>query len=518
MARVKSPLKVRLEAWNLRRVPFPAIPFVDPFNVDPLRNGSVFAPALRQAEIEAIRKDILCEGYASDLKVWNWVWARRNMGRNLGMGKTALLTYIADQINLDYGKTFFGQPMNWLAIYVPVQPKTRSLSEVAAIALASICNSVRGVSIEQLILARLRRKVLVLNLSGEQAAKMRATSERRFLDEKWLKENGIDVDLLAQNVEAHLLEQHLTPGSARSLANGALLAHLASVNNDPNIVPPKPRLAREAVNLLTNDFARAVNAAGIKQVTLLLDDFYYLVRNTNPGDRDDLVGELRGLAVTGGVAHFSVQQNLFSWIAVMHTQTAPTFRAAWEVRDMHLVAPLQFDAKTSVVLYPLPVNQGAAMLETYLASQRIKKTSDTAFPFTKDALDKIGQIAAEDATTMAGTYEPRSLLLMAHHVTSKALELNVPTPLGPQFVEHVLKGTPIQVATTGDDEGEEPNSEQTFGKDVHCPCGCHEDEEPGDVYDVVAIIEGGSGRVLGYTCRNCNKDIAATALVGLPVK
>jgi hypothetical protein len=64
------------------------------------------------------------------------------MGRNIGMGKTALLTYIADQINRDYGSKFFGRPANWLAIYVPTQPKTKSIAEMAALALVSICNDV----------------------------------------------------------------------------------------------------------------------------------------------------------------------------------------------------------------------------------------------------------------------------------------------------------------------------------------------------------------------------------------
>ncbi|MGO8947066.1 MAG: hypothetical protein ACLQUY_05265 [Ktedonobacterales bacterium] len=107
MSTGKAAFKSTLEAWNLKRVPFPANPFVDPFNIDPLRNGSVFAAELRQEELAAIGKDVLQQGYTNELKRWNWLWARRNMGRNIGMGKTALLTYVADQINRD---KFFSQP------------------------------------------------------------------------------------------------------------------------------------------------------------------------------------------------------------------------------------------------------------------------------------------------------------------------------------------------------------------------------------------------------------------------
>src|SRR5258708_33543138 len=101
MVRSKSPIKTRLENWHLRRVPFPTTPFVDPFNADPLRNGSVFARDLREDEITKIRHDILKEGYASVAKRWNWMWAKKHIGGSLGMGETALLSYIADQIKPD---------------------------------------------------------------------------------------------------------------------------------------------------------------------------------------------------------------------------------------------------------------------------------------------------------------------------------------------------------------------------------------------------------------------------------
>ena len=109
MAKSKSPIKARLEDWHLRRVPFPTTPYVDPFNKDPLRNGSVFAPELREAEIEKIRHVILKHGYASMVKPWSWMWAKKKVGGSLGMGKTALLAHVTDQINQDYRQDAAGR-------------------------------------------------------------------------------------------------------------------------------------------------------------------------------------------------------------------------------------------------------------------------------------------------------------------------------------------------------------------------------------------------------------------------
>ncbi len=57
---------------------------------DPLINGSVFAKDLRERELYQIRHDLLAEGFPQGVRRWNWVWARKNMGNSLGMGKTAL--------------------------------------------------------------------------------------------------------------------------------------------------------------------------------------------------------------------------------------------------------------------------------------------------------------------------------------------------------------------------------------------------------------------------------------------
>jgi hypothetical protein len=174
MASTKSAIKLRLNEWHLKRVPFPAVPFVEYFNEDPLRNGAVFAPELRAEPIERIRNEILRGGFANMVRPWSWIWAKKNMGGNLGMGKTALLTYLTDQINKDYGHSFFNGAAHWLAVYVPVYPKMKSVEEIASVALASMCSSARGMSIERLLLARIRRKAVITAASNHSSRESRA--------------------------------------------------------------------------------------------------------------------------------------------------------------------------------------------------------------------------------------------------------------------------------------------------------------------------------------------------------
>jgi hypothetical protein len=514
MPRTKSPIKARLDEWNLKSVPFPAVPFVDFFNEDPRRNGTVFAPELRADAIERIRHEILKQGFPGLVKPWSWIWARRNMGGNLGMGKTALLTFITNQVNKDYGQTFFGRAAQWIAVYVPIYPTTRSIDEIAALALASICSEARGISVERLLLGCLRRKVAVVNTANRYPAQLRAASEIRFTQDKWLRDNGVDLDTLASDVEHLLRAEGVRQKVAHAVATGTLRDYLAELNGNPELIPPSRGYQDKAQQILLNDMAHVVRASEIGHVTFFVDNFYLLVRATRPADRPALAQRVRDLVVDG--AHVSVRKNLYNWVAVMHTKTAPVFNEAWESCDMHVIAPLSVNAMTSVSLSALPLKYGRAMLEVYLGFQRPARARSQTFPFAPEALDAIVRVASEQGKAAAGMCEPRSLLQAAWEVTSRALLDGAETPIGAAFVEHVLTGAPLPPAVSAaDDEAEVTPSERPMTPAIVCTCPCHADEDT-PAHDVIALTAGTDEqpqqRITGYRCGLCNMP-----LVNMPV-
>lgn len=500
MPRAKSPVKIRLEEWRLKRVPFPSVPFVDYFNTDPLQNGAVFAPDLRTTEIDRIRRDILRNGFGGLVQRWSWMWARRQMGGTLGMGKTALLTYLADQINRDYGTSFFNTPANWLVLYVPVLPGIKSTAELSSAALASVCSDARGVSVERLLVARVRRKLVLNDSATPRADSMRRAAEIRFAD----------LGELSAHVEHDLRTHGLKQKIAHAFATLSLRDYLVELNaGEANLFAAQAAYAGQAIRLLLDDVAQVAQAAQVAHITLILDSFYYLVRNTRPADRPNLAALLRALAIDG--PYVSVRRNLYNWVAVMHTTTAPTFSSAWESCDMHKQAPLAFDAKTSVTLPPLKWAEGRRLLEAYLGYQRREPHKLT--PFQPDALDMIVRIAGEQAHAAAGTCEPRSLLQAAFEVTYEALLTQPdPAPITPAFVTSVLTGKPLQPSVVANDTDEDvAPSEQDLELGMICRCDCHADEE-GEVRDVVALLSGATSQddtptVTGYRCRTCNMPV-----------
>lgn len=507
MAGQKSALRERLSDWHLRRVPFPAVPFVDPFGADPVSNGSVFAVGLREEELDRIRVDILRGGNAELVQPWSWIWGLRHRGRSIGMGKTALLTHIADQINADFGKPFFGYGTNWLAVYVPVHPGSRSAAELAASALASLCKEARGMSVVRLLLGKLRHTVITLGLIGTDVRGLRTASPLRLAKDKWVAEQGIDLGILSHAVESHLTAKEVTPAVAHAVATGTFHTYLANLGHNPNLLPPAAGLVTHALSLLLNDVARIAQLAGIRKLSFLVDDFYKLIYRAPNAQKTQLATEIRALAVDG--PYFAVNHRLFNWVAIIHSHYAATFNAHWESARMNQVARLSLDGldrdeHARVVLKAIPLEKGPTLLEAYLSYDRPRAAPSSIYPFTGDALAMITQIAGEQVGN--GGYDPGSLLQRAWQVTCEALMcVPDPAPISAGFVEYVLRGKQLPEPRVAADEDEPDREELVLG--TACPCSCHTDDDIPAPNDAMAHKAGASGTTISYRCAACNAPV-----------
>lgn len=503
----------QLANWHLKRVPFPSVSFVTYASDDPLVNGSVFAKELRETELYKIRHDLLKEGFPQGVKRWNWIWARKNMGKSLGMGKTALLAYTCDQINRDFGESFFGHTANWLALYVSVQPGAKTMDEVAAYALFNLCDESRGFSVEQRLLARLRHRVIVQNESGRYPTNLASIVWHRFVSGSWLADHDISEEALDKDVERLLLSSHVSASVARAVSTGTLRSHLAQLNGTPHSYPINHGLQHHALGILLNDIACIAEAATIAKVTIFLDDFYFMVRALPPSGREPLAARVRKVAIDGPFE--SARKAIFNWIAVMHTQTAHTFQGAWHIAGVDMHAPLKWDEPSSVVLRGFTPEQGSVLLREYLRYKpnRLPQSPSEIHPFTEEGLSALALASQKkEASAADQSIVPRGLMESARFVLERALDAQIQAPVDADFVEHVFNGTPFPLPIPEDDEGEEADTEQPQ-LSIACPCGCH-DDIAGEVFDVVAVISG-SGilrKATRHYCRNCNDAITVEGI------
>ena len=285
------------------------------------------------------------------------------------MGKTALLGYVTDQINRDFGSSFFHQAAPWLAVYVRVAEKTKSTAQVMATALASIYATEHGVSVERRLLGRLRHKAVALNTPHQYPPGLSAEPETKFAEDAWLESHGVPLDRLQKDVAEVLKQGGVRSAVASAFSRCALKEFLAQYKTDADDAFFIPAQTNAASGILLNDMAKIALAAGLTHVTLILDDFYFLVKNTSQADRPSLAAKWRDVAVDGD--YKATKANVFNWVAVMHANTAGGFNHAWETASMHDIAPLAQTIGNMVVqpgvhLRALPKDLGHHLLESYL--------------------------------------------------------------------------------------------------------------------------------------------------------
>lgn len=523
MSSARIPVKTRLKHWHLSRVPFPAMPFVDYFNEDPLLNGSVFTPQARQQQLDQLRVHVLRNGWPDAVSRWEWVWAHKRLGGSLGMGKSALLGYVTDQINKDFGSSFFHRASPWLAVYVKVSEKAQSTAQVMATAIASIYDSRHGVSVERRLVGRLRHGVVALNASHQYAPQLSAESETKFADDTWLESQGVRLETLNKGVGDLLRHAGVRAAVADAVAACALREYVAKYKDDADNPLFKPAYAKEAFVLLLNDIAKIARAAHLQHVTMIVDDFYFLVKNTKPADREALAAEWREIVVDG--QYKATQGNIFNWVAVMHTRTAGTFNQAWENVSMHNVAPLFVKVgdtidRPGVHLRALPQESGRRVVESFLQYSRSGRAPSSTSPFTDEALAYIVEYARKKGQELEGRFDPRSLLEVARMVFVSALfDENEHTAIDLAFAQHVLEGIslpePAKAVSIDEietaDEATVIPSERRMSPAVPCSCPCHlEDNSSTD--DLVALIADAEGQVVSdaiaqYRCLRCNAPV-----------
>src|SRR5258706_883180 len=317
---------------------------------------------------------------------------------------------------------------------------------------------------------------------------------------------------LDADVEHLLLHSRVSAPVAKAISKGGLRDYLASLNGNLHLIPVHPGLRGKALGILLNDVACVAEAATIAKVTIFLDDFYFVVRALPHAGLEPVAAKIRKVAVDG--PYESVRRGIFNWIAVMHTQTAFTFQGAWHGAGMDIHTPLKWDDGASVVLRGFTLEQGGILLREYLRSKlnRLAHAPSDVYPFTESALDAIALATRQkDPSQGDKSIVPRGLMDTAHEVFARALNEQVHAPIGPEFIAHVINGTPLPPPASDDDEMEEADAEETRPS-IACPCDCH-DESTADVFDVMAVISGsGRGRhAVRHYCQNCNETITVEA-------
>jgi hypothetical protein len=405
----KEPPPSPFERFGLRDLPFPTDPVVNPYSADPRRNGMIYATRPAQAEIKKFEDLLVRPTDFLNRARLAYLWSKGDQQSGRGMGKTALLRYFRQRINVDWGQTEFKGQFSAVVVYVsfPGQVDRRYMEQLAQAGLVDVCgNGVLGAARAGLRLGKLPGAI------GERVLEEKGAEG--LLDDDALSAAGGNVDELNDAVTAALSEAGIGDEVARHLARGTFEDYLRGMRKDRNLIPLYvPRDTKQldySRYLLFNEIVLFLRTAGFAGGYLFIDDIENLVDQMSRKDRIEFAKEFALCTVRPGYAN--TNHGFFSCVLTTHQQASVGLSQAWGDAGLAAIARLDPGANSSVEL-PLPSKDSAReIIVAHLDHYRLDSSKNgTIEPFTEDGIEALLSI----------NVHPRELLSRAAIVMQNAV-------------------------------------------------------------------------------------------------
>ena len=389
--RSNAPSQSRYAPLGLKDLPFPTDPVVNPYSTDPRRNGTIYAESPVRAEIQKFEHLLIRPDDFPNRVRLAYLWSKGDQQSGRGMGKTALLRYFRQRINMDWGQTEFNGQCSAIVVYVafPAQVDRRYMEQLALSALVDICkNGVLDAARAALRLETLTEEqanAVLENIDG-------STNPSNLLNDVLLQDHGILVSDLDNIITERLRGEGVQPDAARALARGQFEDHLRSFRRDRNLeplyVPRDTKILDYSRTLLFNDMVYYLRTAGFAGGYLFIDDIENLVDQMARRDRIEFAKEFGLCTVRPGYANTA--HNFFSCVLTTHQQASVGLSQAWGDAGLAAIARLDPASPNSVEL-PLPSrDQAREIIIAHLDYYRINPTDQgTIRPFTEDGIDAL---------------------------------------------------------------------------------------------------------------------------------
>ena len=412
------PTETRYTSLGLKDLPFPTDPVVNPYSTDPRRNGTIYAESPVKAEIDKFQRLLIRPDDFLNRVHLAYLWSKGDQQSGRGMGKTALLRYFRQRINVDWGHSEFNGQFSAVVVYVafPAQVDRRYMEQLALSGLVDICKS--GV------LDASRAALRLECLTPEQAKIVLTDDEgnenpNNLLNDELLKIRGIQPEQLDQQVFIKLKQENVQIHAANALAEGRFEDFLRSFRKDGNLepfyIPRDTRILDYSRSLLFNDIVNYLRAAGFAGGYLFIDDIENLVDQMTRKHRIEFAKEFGICTVRPGYANTT--HNFFSCVLTTHQQASVGLSQAWGDAGLSAIARLDPTSPNSVEL-PLPSkDQAKEIIVAHLDYYRINSSDNgTIKPFTDDGID----VLLETRKML----HPRVLLSSAANIVLHAIQNN----------------------------------------------------------------------------------------------
>lgn len=406
----------KYDLLGLRDLPFPSDGFVDPYSTDPRTNGSIYAVSTAQSAITKFENLLIRPDDFPNRVRLAYLWAKGDSESGRGVGKTALLRYFRQRINVDWGATEFSQQFSAVVIYVGFRSQIdrRHMEQLALSALVDVCkNGVLDASRAALRLGAMPEDKAEAVLADESEG---AAGPDNLLNDAILRKHQVDSTQLDERVASTLISGGVEVPVARVLSSGGFEDYLRSMRKDrslePLYVPRDTKILDYSRTILFNDVVNYLRAAGYGGGYLFIDDIENLVDQMARRERIEFAKEFGLCTVRPGYANTTYR--FFSNVLTTHQQASISLSQAWGEAGLAAIGRLDPGSPNSVEL-PFPSKEQARdIIVAHLDYFRTNpKDKGTIKPFTQDGIDSL----------LAGqTVHPRATLSTAAKVVQYAAD------------------------------------------------------------------------------------------------
>ncbi len=418
--------KAKFEKFNLSENPFPSEPVVNKESNDKRINGGIFELAIRKKEYEQIVQNFIKQNQSdpNHLRL-GFIMDTSYIGR--GNGKSAFLINLYEDINREYCLDISKGINKCFSIYFAPEPGGRTKSFNSFIEL--FFNAVIKSEIINTCLAILRLEAIQsISPKFDLGSHFKTTNELiyRLNDSEWLNNNKLSINEINNKMISNPILQDLPPEFPVFRGSNTLINSVVNQNDFIIYFRDELKKGKDRYDFIFSHIVKLFIAAGFNGAYILVDDFERIPDFQSARQKRDFSLELRTLLYDGSSLNAKI--GFYNFILVLHAGVPRLIADAWAASGMENRVPIspKSISKHIIPFEKLSKQHAKLLLQKYLSEYRIKvNKKDPLFPFTDNAITKIGELSEYNAAT---------ILKMAYDLIDKAAEIATQKTIDGKFV------------------------------------------------------------------------------------
>lgn len=398
-----EPKPNKYERFGFTRNPFPAKPSVIINSPDPIENGSIYLPELRENEQHQFEQLLIPNPDRPQVRPIAFLmdYATR---RGRGIGKTAFLYHQCKRIMRDLGDQLSEGTQVIFASYVlpPAGGKYRKFWQFSRILTDAL--------VTQEIIARAMWRLRAFSgfIPDEVLSKVGTEPQKTIGDNNWLEDQGISVMWdLDPSIRTQLKGLGIREDLVKALNNFGHSAtnfrrHYFDTLSDYY-------WRRDEGQLLFDDLVKVFTAAGFTKGLILVDEMEKIIPYQNTEERRAFTEALRYFFIDGQCENARLA--FYGLLLTIHPYLQELLNPHWEASGLDRFAALSRELAAEYTVYFEPLTEGTAipLAKAYLDESRISDDQKgTLEPFDADAL--------EEALMLTGRVPGRFLTLLNNSI------------------------------------------------------------------------------------------------------